>query len=150
MSLFARNVGNTIDFVGDPNTYLMNEFGWSLNSQREESIAGAIAKPDKFLSDRKVRMNRIFSDKVTPAYKKAFDELSPLGLPNEKLKYLAMRRAENAYNEELEIDNYRFPGWDRAIGKIENERDLLEDRGNNLSIKKAPVKRRVKKAAVKP
>ena len=70
----------------------------------------------------------IFKEQVTPAYTKAMQDLAPLGLPEETLKGLAMRRADFAYKEALEVEELRHPGFGAAIGREHANRELMEKR----------------------
>lgn len=108
--------------------YLQNELGWSLKQQQELSLGEAIQQPEKFLQKRKDNIDKIFATRVQPAYERGINELKDTGLPDEVLKNLLMKRAENAYLEAMEVENLRHPGYSRALGAQEANRDRIEDR----------------------
>ena len=125
--LFKRD-GLEVTATGDVDSYLKNELGWTLKEQQERSLGMAIQKPESFLDQRGREIDKIFKGQVGPAYVKAMTDLGPLGLPEETLKTLAMRRADFAYKEALEVEELRHPGYSRALGAQEAVRDQIENR----------------------
>lgn len=114
--------------------YLKAETGYALKSQQEKAISKAIQQPEAFISDREILINNIYTTKVQPAFKRAYDELSRLGLPEDILKTMVMKRADNALQEELEVLNLQFPGYEDALGRQRASRELMEQRNFNGSV----------------
>ena len=137
----------------DPKQYLSNELGWTLKAKQEDSIAQAITAPEKFIQARQHNVNGIINEQVQPVYKKALEEFTALGLPSEMIRTLAMKRAQNSFNEYMEIEELKHPGYSRAIGNMEAHRDLEENRFDKeakRAIKeKAIAKYKAKKRASK-
>lgn len=109
-------------------TYLETELGWKLRQQQEASLGLAIEKPADFLAGRKRNIDTIFNTNVKSAYERAVNELKGLGLPEETFKALVMKRADNAYQEAMEVEELRHPGYTRALGAQEANRERMENR----------------------
>ena len=125
--VFKVNEGGLVT-IADVPKYLSNELGWSLKSEQERSIVNAIQNPNDFMTMRQKNINVIISDNVSKVYEKALTEFSDMGLPSEMVKTLSMKRAQNAFNEAMEVEELRHPGYGRAIGNIESQREMKENR----------------------
>ena len=131
MSLFGplfKSDGDLAD-VSNVKAYLKKELGVSLQTLQEDSIVEAIAQPENFMKKRKAALNDA-SDLSATAFTEAVKEFSQLGLPDETVKALALKRAQRSYDDKLEVLNIQMPGYSRAIGKVEGDRANLESRGS--------------------
>lgn len=129
--------------------YLGRELGVSLQLEQERSLSKALQKPEDFIAEREANINNILKGQVSDAFARAVNDLKDIQLPEEMFESLVKKRAQNALSEAMEIENLRHPGYEFAINKQKQARDLMEDRSASEAdiIARYKAKRKAKKAA---
>lgn len=130
-------------------SYLGRELGVSLQLEQERSLSKALQKPEDFIAEREQNIDTILKGQVSDAFARAVNDLKNVQLPEEMFEALVKKRAQNALAEAMEIENLRHPGYEFAINKQKQAREMMEDRSGSEAdiIARYKANKKAKKAA---